>query len=176
MIGIRLSANIRTHYLQRLFAQSIQVLDSMPPGYAVSTITSTSNVLQLGISEKLGVFVEYTSMMVTALIVAMTWSWELTLITFTGVIFIVIAIGCCLPLVLTRHGRMSRADAKAGAIASEALASIRMIMASNAEERTSTRYSRYVEETKKHSLSVAPLISVQFSLVVSISYARIWRP
>lgn len=169
MIGIRLSANVRTHYLQRLFAQSIHVLDSMPPGYAVSTITSTSNVLQLGISEKLGVFVEYVSMMITALIVAFTWSWELTLVTCAGVVFIVLAIGSCLPLVLTRHGRMSRSDAKAGAIASEALASIRMIMACGAEERTAKKYSQYVEETKKHALSVSPLISIQFSLVVSLT-------
>lgn len=169
MIGIRLSANIRTHYLQRLFAQSIHVLDSMPPGYAVSTITSTSNVLQLGISEKLGVFVEYLSMMITAVIVAFTWSWELTLITCCGVIFIVVAISVVLPLVLERHGRMTKADAKAGAIASEALASIRMIMACGAEQRTSKKYSEFVDETKKHAMSVSPLISLQFAAVVSLT-------
>jgi ABC-type multidrug transport system fused ATPase/permease subunit len=105
MIGIRLSSAIRLHYLRRLFGQSIHVLDTMPPGYAVGTITSTSNVLQLGISEKLGTLVEYTSLIVAAIIVAFTWNWELTLVTAAGIIFVVCCLGTLMPLVLKRHAR-----------------------------------------------------------------------
>lgn len=108
MIGIRLSSAIRLHYLQRLFGQSTHVLDSMPPGYAVGTITSTSNVLQLGISEKLGVFVEYMSLIVAAVIIAFTWNWELTLVTSSGILFILISVSITLPLVLQGHGRMTK--------------------------------------------------------------------
>lgn len=108
MIGIRLSSAIRLHYLQRLFGQSIHVLDSMPPGYAVSTITSTSNVLQLGISEKLGVFVEFMSLIVAAIIVAFTWSWELTLVTSAGIFFILLSVSTILPFILKGHGKMTK--------------------------------------------------------------------
>ena len=108
MIGIRLSSAIRLHYLQRLFAQSTHVLDSMPPGYAVSTITSTSNTLQLGISEKLGIFVEYMALIIAAVIVAFTWNWELTLVTSSGILFIMVVVTITLPLILTGHGRMTK--------------------------------------------------------------------
>ncbi|KAI6785706.1 Multidrug resistance protein 1A-like protein [Emericellopsis cladophorae] len=171
MIGIRLSSAIRLHYLQRLFGQSIHVLDSMPPGYAVSTITSTSNVLQLGISEKLGVFVEFTSLIIAAIIVAFTWNWELALVTFSGVVFIVTAVGIILPLVLKVHAKQGRADAKAGAVSSEALASIRMIMASGAEARTSKRFAEHVAEAQKQALRLSPLISIQFALVFFGAFA-----
>lgn len=61
LIGIRLSAAIRLHYLASLLSQTVHVLDSMPPGAAAGTITSEANVLQIGISEKLGTFLEFAA-------------------------------------------------------------------------------------------------------------------
>lgn len=108
MIGIRLSSAIRLHYLQRLFGQSIHVLDSMPPGYATSTITSTSNTLQLGISEKLGVFIEYNATMIAALVIAFTWNWALALVTCSMVLFILLTVSVLLPLIVKGHGRKTK--------------------------------------------------------------------
>lgn len=108
MIGIRLSSAIRLHYLQRLFGQSIHVLDSMPPGYATSTITSTANVLQLGISEKLGIFVEYNATIVAALIVAFTKNWSLTLVTASVVLFLLLVLAVILPFILKVNTRVTR--------------------------------------------------------------------
>ncbi|RSL43086.1 hypothetical protein CEP54_015234 [Fusarium duplospermum] len=72
MIGIRLSSAVRLHYLECVLGQPIQVLDSMPPGAAASTITGTANVLQISISEKLGIFMEFNGTIWTAIIVAFT--------------------------------------------------------------------------------------------------------
>lgn len=171
MIGIRLSAAIRLHYLKSLFNQTVHVTDILPPGYAVGTITSTSNILQLGISEKLGVFVEYNSLIIASIIVSFTWSWELTLVTFSGVVFILLAVSIILPLVLKGHARMGKAEAGSAAVASEALASVRMIMACGAEKRTVERYAAFVEEAKKHAQFMSPLISLQFSLVFFGAFA-----
>lgn len=125
MIGIRLSSAIRLHYLRRLFSQSIHVLDSMPPGYAVSTITSTSNVLQIGISEKLGVFVEFTALIIAAMIVAFTKNWELSLVTFSGVIFILIITSIFLPLIMKGNQRMSKVNRERYAVLEEAVLTIK---------------------------------------------------
>ena len=108
MIGIRLLSAIRLHYLQCLFGQSVHVLDSMPPGYATGTITGTANTLQLGISEKLGVFVEYMSTIVAAIIVAFTWSWQLTLVTSSIILFILVVVSILLPLILKGHARQKK--------------------------------------------------------------------
>lgn len=108
MIGIRLSSAIRLHYLQRLLQQSVHVLDSMPPGYATGTITTTSNTLQLGISEKLGIFVEYMSTMIAAIIIAFVISWQLTLVTSSCILFIAITVSILLPLIISGNGRVSK--------------------------------------------------------------------
>lgn len=108
MIGIRLSSAIRLHYLKRLFGQSIHVLDSMPPGYATGTITSTANVLQLGISEKLGIFVEFNATIIAAIIVAFTVNWSLTLVTASVIIFLLIVLGAILPFIIKVNAKVTK--------------------------------------------------------------------
>ncbi|OAA43168.1 MDR efflux pump ABC3 [Metarhizium rileyi] len=171
MIGIRLSSAIRLHYLQALFAQSIHVLDSMPPGYATTTITSTSNTLQLGISEKLGVFVEFSATIVAAIVVAFSYNWLLTLVTASSILFIAFTVSILLPFIVKGNARVTKAEAKAAAVASEAMASIRMIMACGAESRIVKKYAVFVEETKKHAQFMSPLIALQFGLIFFGAFA-----
>lgn len=109
MIGIRLSSAIRLDYLQHLFGQSIHVLDSMPPGYATTTITSTANVLQLGISEKLGTFVEFNSTIIAAIVVAFTKNWSLTLVTASVILFLFLVLGTILPFILKVNAKITKA-------------------------------------------------------------------
>lgn len=167
MIGIRLSAAIRLHYLKHLFGQSIHVLDTLPPGHAVGTITSTSNTLQLGISEKLGIFFEYASLIIAALVVALTWNWELALVTSSGFVVIVLVVGTLLPLTVKGQARQAKSESQAATIASEAFASIRMIMACGAQQQIVEKYSGFIEEAKKQAQAISPLTSLQFALTVS---------
>lgn len=41
-----------------------------------------------------------------------------------------------------------------------------MIAACGAEKRMSTKYAKFVEEAKKHSQFISPLIALQFGLIV----------
>ena len=108
MMGIRLSSAIRLHYLQSLFGQTIHVLDSMPSGAAASTITATANVLQLGTSEKLGVFLEFIVTIIASIVIAFSYNWELTLVTSSVILFIFCVLGVLLPFILKGNGRMTK--------------------------------------------------------------------
>lgn len=171
MVGIRMSSKIRLHYLTCLFGQSIHVLDSMPPGAAAATITATANTLQLGISEKLGTFTEFLAMIIAAMIIAFTWSWELTLVTCSIILFILLALSILLPFILKGESRTTAAKGKAASIANETFSSVRMVMACGAESRVAGRYGRWVEEARRRGQKVAPLISTQFGLIFFALYA-----
>ncbi|KAI5465862.1 P-loop containing nucleoside triphosphate hydrolase protein [Mariannaea sp. PMI_226] len=171
MIGIRLSSAIRLHYLQRLFGQSIHVLDSMPPGYATATITSTANVLQLGISEKLGTFVEFNATIIAAIIVAFTKNWSLTLVTCSVILFLLLVLGTIVPFVLKVNTKITKSEGRANAVASEAFASIRMVAACGAESRIAKKYATFVEETKANGQLLSPLIGIQLGLIFFGLYA-----
>lgn len=165
LIGIRMSAAIRLHYLRSLFAQTVHVLDSMPSGSAASTITSTANTLQIGVSEKLGTFLEYTAMVTAAIIVAFTYSWSLALVTASVLLFIVLVIGIMLPFIIKGQHKITKAEGKAGSIATEAFASIRMVTSCGAEARVAERYAEWVKKAKQAEQATAPLFATQFGLV-----------
>ncbi|KAK4173584.1 putative ABC multidrug transporter [Triangularia setosa] len=162
LIGIRMSAAIRLHYLRSLFGQTIHVLDSMPSGTAASTITGTSNTLQLGISEKLGTFLEFSSTITTAIIVAFTYDWALALVTSSVILFIALVIGTMLPFILKGQQRLTKAEAKGTSVATESFGAIRMISSCGAESRMAKKYAEWVKKARQAAQFSSPFFSIQF--------------
>ncbi|KAI0175754.1 P-loop containing nucleoside triphosphate hydrolase protein [Hypoxylon sp. FL1284] len=171
LIGIRMSAAIRLDYLRCLFGQTIHVLDSMPPGSAGGTITTTANTLQLGISEKLGVFVEYLVMIIAAAVIAFVYDWSLALVTCSVLLFILLTVGIILPFYMKGTAKVTRAETKSSSIASEAFAAIRMVVACGAESQVAQRFGVWAEAARKHGQKTSPLIATQFSLVFFALFA-----
>lgn len=171
MIGIRISAAIRLHYLTCLFGQTIHVLDSMPSGSAAGAITSTANTLQLGISDKLGTFIEFMATIIGAIIIAFTYSWSLTLVTGSIILFIFLVVSILMPFIIKGMSKISDAEGKASAIANETFSSIRMIMACGAESRITQRYAKWVQEARKRGQMTSPLIALQFGVVFFALFA-----
>jgi ABC-type multidrug transport system fused ATPase/permease subunit len=171
MIGIRMSAGIRLHYLQSLFDQTIHVLDSMPSGTAASTITGTANTLQLGISEKVGTFVEFTATIIAAIIIAFIYNWSLTLVTASAILFIIVVVSILLPFIIRGMSATTRAEARANTIATEAFSGIRMVSSCGAEDRVAHRYSEWVQRAKYHGQTTSPFFALQFGLIFFSMYA-----
>lgn len=143
----------------------------MPPGSAAGTITAAANTLQLGISEKLGVFIEFTASIITAIVVAFAYSWSLTLVTASTILFISLVLSILLPVVLKQQANQDKAETKANAVASEAFGSIRMITACGAQGRVAQRFHEWVIEAKRYGLITSPLYALQFGLIFFSTYA-----
>ncbi|KAK1990967.1 ABC transporter [Colletotrichum falcatum] len=165
MIGIRLSSAIRLHYLQSLFAQPIHVIDSMPPGAAATAITGTSAVLQIGVSDRLGTFLQFNGTIWAALVIAFIWSWDLTLVTSSLILYILIVLSVVMPIIVKGETATSDADAQGTAIASEALGGIRLVMACGAQTHIISRYESWVHEAMKRAQRTAPVVAIQFGLI-----------
>ncbi|KAK0745952.1 P-loop containing nucleoside triphosphate hydrolase protein [Schizothecium vesticola] len=165
IIGIRMSSAIRLAYVRSLFEQSIHVLDTMPSGSAASTITSTANILQLGISEKLGIFLEFTTMIIAATIIAYSYSWRLALVTSSVLLFIIFVLAVLLPFIIKGHTRMTKAEGRGTSVANEAFSGIRMITSCGAETRVAERYAEWVKKAQQAAQFSSPFFSVQFGLI-----------
>ncbi|KAK9425140.1 putative Leptomycin B resistance protein pmd1 [Seiridium unicorne] len=171
IIGIRMSAAIRLHYLRCLFGQTIHVLDSMPPGAAAGTITTTANTMQLGISEKLATFLEFMATIVASLIVAFIKSWSLTLVTASVIVFISLVVSILLPFIIKSQARQTTAETKSSSVASEAFGSIRMVTACGAETQVTKRFAVWADAAKKHGQKTSPIMALQFGLLFFSLYA-----
>jgi ATP-binding cassette subfamily B (MDR/TAP) protein 1 len=163
MVGLRMSAKLRMEYLQALFSLPVSVLDTLPSGQASNTITTTANVLQIGISDKLGVFIQFTALLITSIVIAFKFSWALTLVTSSLILFIGLVYGILIPIIIKMTKEMEFADEKASSIAGEVLGSIRMIVACGAEDRIASRYNGWVEESRKRGLKISKFTGIQYA-------------
>ncbi|QSZ33883.1 hypothetical protein DSL72_005457 [Monilinia vaccinii-corymbosi] len=161
MVSIRISASMRIAYLNALFRQPISVLDTLPSGQTASIITITANILQLGISEKLSMFLQSVSLIFSALAVAFYYNWLLTLVTCTGLAFIIAFYSFTIPRLVKMLKQVEEADQVSSSIASEVFSSIRMVVACEAEGKMANRYAACVEESRRRGLLMSPLVAIQ---------------
>ncbi|KAM0559897.1 hypothetical protein ACHAPJ_003847 [Fusarium lateritium] len=165
MIGIRLSSAVRLHYLQSLFAQSIHVIDSMPAGAPATAITATSNTLQVGISERLGTFLEFNGTIWASIIVAFVWSWSITLVTSSLILYTMAVLSISMPILVKGQTATGASDAQGTAIASEALQGIRLVTACGAQDRVISRYQVWVDKAMKDGQKTAPFMGLHLGLL-----------
>lgn len=163
MSSLKISAAIRLSYLEALFKQPISVHDALPPGQTAAIITITANILQIGISERLSTLIQAISVICTALIIACSYSWSLTLVSSSGLLAIGIWYGLMTPIVAKRFEAIQDADRQASGIASEALSSIRMVAACGAEGKMIESYNRLVDESKARGFRMSPVMAMQHS-------------
>jgi ATP-binding cassette subfamily B (MDR/TAP) protein 1 len=152
---------MRLAYLKALFHQPISVLDTLPSGQTAAIITITANTLQIGVSEKLSMLIQSITLIITALIIAFSYHWLLTLVTSSGLVFIVVCYSITIPFLVKGMKDVEHADRMSSSIASEAFGSIRMIAACEAEVKLSKRYSAWVEESRRRGAAMSPMVALQ---------------
>lgn len=161
MASIRISAAMRLAYLKALFSQPVSVLDTLPSGQTAAIITITANILQIGISEKLSMFLQSISLVTTALIIAFHYNWILTLVTSSGLLFIIVFYVVTIPLLGKMMNEVEYADRMSSSVASETFSSIRMVAACEAEGKMTKRYAGWVKESQRRGLLMSPLVGLQ---------------
>ncbi len=132
MSSLRISAAIRLEYMKCLFAQPVSTLDALPPGQTAAIVTITANTLQMGISEKLSSFLQSLTLVVSAMVISFWYSWSLTLVTGSGMVFIIVVYAATTPFVVKIMNRVQDIEIRASTVASEIFSSIRMVEACGA--------------------------------------------
>lgn len=159
--SMRISAAIRLEYLKSLFAQPVSTLDVLPPGQTAAIITLTAGILQTGISEKLSAILQAASTVLSAFIIAMRYSWSLTLITSSGLVLIIITYASTTPFIVRRLNEVQQANIQASTTANEVFSSIRMVTACGAGEKMAARYAKWLDESRRRGLRMAPIVAIQ---------------
>lgn len=148
---------------QALFLLPVSTLDTLPSGQASNTLTNTANILQIGISEKLGIVLQFFTLMIASIIIAFKYSWALTLVTSSVLVFVGLVYGTIIPIVVKMTKEVDHADAKAASIAGEVLGAVRMVVACGAEGRIAKRYSGWIQESNRRGLKKSPALGIQFA-------------
>lgn len=170
-MGLRISAGLRLSYMKALFAQPVQKLDKISSGTVANTITSSSNSIQLSISDRLHVFFQALATIIAAFAIAFRYSWALTLATSSGILFVVISYSISTPFTLKAQQAVEKADANHATVASEVIGSIRTVFALGAQSRLTQKHSEFVDESHRNGLRLALMLGIQFAPIFFTIYA-----
>lgn len=120
--------------------QNIGYFDKLGAGEITTRITTDSNTVQEGISEKVGLTVSSIATFATAFVVGFIKSWRLTCILSATIVTIVLIMttGSTFIMKFTRSSFI--AYARGGVVAQEALTSVRTAKAFGTEERLARKY------------------------------------
>jgi ABC-type bacteriocin/lantibiotic exporter with double-glycine peptidase domain len=138
-------------------------LDALPPGQTSAIITITANILQLGISERLSSLIQAVAVITVALLIGCIYSWELTLVTASGLAIIIAWYSITTPLVVKRYAAIQEVEREASGVAAETLMGIRMVAACGAEKKMSSKYNELIDQVCAMSKASSPLLAVQHS-------------
>ncbi|KMU91802.1 toxin RTX-I translocation ATP-binding protein [Coccidioides immitis H538.4] len=147
MAGLRISANLRLAYMSALFKQRVSFVDKLPVGRPTTTITTSANLIQAGIGDKLSILVQSLTLVVAA----------------SALVFIMVVFSITVPIFLGLQKKVDFADEKASSVAAEALGTMRTIVACGAEARLGARYAEWIAEARKRGLRIPPVMGVHIS-------------
>jgi ATP-binding cassette, subfamily B (MDR/TAP), member 1 len=157
--------------MQALLAQPISKLDQVSAGTVSNTITTSSNTIQASISDRLSNLFQGLALLIAAYAIAFRYSWALTLVTSSSLLFILFVLSFTAPRVIKIQQSIDKADAKHASIAGEIFGSIRTVFSLGAEAALSRRYDSWVDESKKRGLKIAPMLGAQLGPVFFSMYA-----
>lgn len=99
---------------------------------------------------------------------AFAWSWDVTLVTASLVLWEVGVLAAVVPAIVRGQAEMARAEARGAAVAGEALEGVRLVVACGAQGRVVEGYAGWVRKARERAWRMAPVVGVQFGLVVCV--------
>ena len=152
-VGVRASNRIRTKVLNAILAQDMTFFDTQgSAGALLSILNESVNTMQDGIGEKVSNFAMNICTFIIALVIAFTYSWDMTLVIMS--VLPVMAVTGFLISNLISWSETKGADAyrKSGGVANETLANMKTIAAFNAQQVMTKNYTAFLDPPKKFQI------------------------
>ncbi|KAK8079182.1 hypothetical protein PG994_002989 [Apiospora phragmitis] len=147
--GEHISSKIREQFLAAIVRQNIAFFDQLGAGEITTRITADTNMVQEGISEKVGITLTAISTFVSAFVIGFIRYWKLTLILSSTVVAILLTMGVLGAFI----GKLAKTYiahfAEGGTVAEEVISSIRNSTAFHTQEKLARKYDAYLIKAEK---------------------------
>ncbi|KAI0017325.1 multidrug resistance protein [Xylariomycetidae sp. FL0641] len=168
--GEHISAKIREHYLESCMRQNIGFFDKLGAGEVTTRITADTNLVQEGISEKVGLTLTAASTFISAFVIGFVFYWKLTLILTSVVFALMLDMGIGSNFVVKFTKENIAAYASGGTVAEEVISSIRNAVAFGTEDRLAKQYDVHLARAEYYGFRKAASIAVMVAGMMLIVY------
>ncbi|KAM7199857.1 P-loop containing nucleoside triphosphate hydrolase protein [Rhypophila sp. PSN 637] len=168
--GEHISAKIREHYLESCMRQNIGFFDKLGAGEVTTRITSDTNLIQEGISEKVGLTMAAVATFITAFIIGFISYWKLTLILLSTVVALMLVMGGSSSFIVKYSKQSIGAYAQGGSVAEEVISSVRNAVAFGTQDRLARQYDTHLIRAESAGYKVKGAIGVMIGGMMLILY------
>lgn len=167
--GEHISQKIREQYLAATLRQNIGFFDKLGAGEITTRITADTNLVQDGISEKIGLTLTAVATFITAFVIGFVKYWLLTLILCSSIVGIVLVMGSGSRHVVKWNKAALNSYAVGGTVAEEVLSSIRNATAFGTQDKLAKQYDSHLAEAerwgKRHKSFLGVMVGSMMCLV-----------
>ncbi|BAE61398.1 unnamed protein product [Aspergillus oryzae RIB40] len=149
----------------------VRKLDETSVGTVTNAITGLSNTIQQSVSDRLAILFQSLALLVAAYAVAFRYSWALTLVVSSAILFVLVGLSITVPIIVKAQQMVDRADEKQAAVAAEVFSAIRTVLALGAEVPLSHKYSSWVKEARKRAARTCPVTGIHLALLFFAMYS-----
>ncbi|KXS99379.1 hypothetical protein AC578_8995 [Pseudocercospora eumusae] len=142
--GEHIGGKIRQQYLASILRQNIGYFDKLGAGEITTRITADTNLVQDGISEKIGLTLTAIATFVAAYVIGYIKYWKLTLILTSTIVAIFITMGGLGQFIVKWNKASLASYAEGGTVAEEVISSIRNAIAFGTQEKLALEYDKHL--------------------------------
>ncbi|KAK0621501.1 P-loop containing nucleoside triphosphate hydrolase protein [Bombardia bombarda] len=168
--GEHVSAKIREHYLESCMRQNIGFFDKIGAGEVTTRITADTNLIQEGISEKVGLTLAAVATFVAAFVIGFISFWKLTLILLSTVVALVLCMGGGSTFIVKYSKLNIGAYAEGGSLAEEVISSIRNAVAFGTQDRLAKQYDSHLVRAEFFGFKVKAALGMMVGCMMTILY------
>ncbi|KAK0623131.1 P-loop containing nucleoside triphosphate hydrolase protein [Immersiella caudata] len=168
--GEHVSAKIREHYLESCLRQNSGFFDKLGAGEVTTRITADTNLIQDGISEKVGLTLAAVATFVTAFIIAFISFWKLALILLSTVVALMLCMGGGSRFIVKYSKQNVSAYAEGGSIAEEVISSVRNAVAFGTQDRLAKQYDVHLTRAEFFGFKLKSVLGVMIACMMLILY------
>lgn len=177
--GERIAQKVRQRYLEAILRQNMAYFDKLGAGEITTRITADMNLIQDGISEKVGLTLTAVSSFITAFIIGFIRYWKLTLILCSTLFAIVFSVGGGSRFIITYGKASIEAYGSGGTVAEEVLGSIRNATAFGTQDKLAKKYEVYLRESERWGRKLRIVLACLWGiclLIVELTYGlSLWE-
>ncbi|KAL5043996.1 hypothetical protein BDW71DRAFT_187008 [Aspergillus fruticulosus] len=169
--GEHATQKIREYYLESILRQNIGYFDKLGAGEVTTRITADTNLIQDGVSEKVGLTLTALATFVTAFIIAYVKYWKLALICSSTIVALVLTMGGGSRFIIKYSKKSLDSYGAGGTVAEEVISSIRNATAFGTQDKLAKQYEVHLYEAEKwgtkNQVVMGFMIGAMFGLMYS---------
>ncbi|KAL2017679.1 hypothetical protein VTK56DRAFT_1839 [Thermocarpiscus australiensis] len=168
--GEHISAKIREHYLESCMKQNMGFFDKLGAGEVTTRITADTNLIQEGISEKIGLTLQAVATFVAAFVIGFVTFWKLTLILLSTVVALLLCMSTGSRFIVKFSRQNISAYAEGGSLAEEVISSVRNAIAFGTEDRLAKQYDAHLTKAEFFGFRLKGTLGAMIAGMMCILY------